>query len=377
MPDRIFLSPPHRTGRESHYLQEALDSNWIAPVGPFLRRFEEGIEAYTGAPHAVALQSGTAALHLALRLLDVGPGDEVICPTFNFAGCVFPILYQGATPVFVDSGVSTWNICVKELQRTLEDRAAQGRRPKALIVVHLYGQAAKICELVDVASQWNVPVIEDAAEAFGATYEGQALGTFGDLGVYSFNGNKIITTSGGGALVTSRADWAERARKLATQARDDAPHYLHSELGYNYRLSNVSAALGCAQLEAIDDRIARRRAIFTQYQQALADCPGVAFSPELPGTRGIRWLTCLLLDPAQTSATPEGLRQALAADQIEARPLWYPMHRQPVFAAYPYYTTRHISDDLFRRGLCLPSGSALSEADLTRIVTIVRREIKG
>ena len=346
---------------------EALAQNWVAPAGPHLTAFEAQLRAVTGSPHAVAVASGTAGLHLALRLVGVGPGDEVLVPSFNFVGCVNPIRYLGATPVLVDSGHRTWNICLGELRRALAERAV---RPKAIMVVHLYGQAARIEEIVALARPLGIAVVEDAAECFGATLHGRALGTFGDIGVYSFNGNKLITTSGGGALVTARADYAAAALHLATQAREAAPHYEHRTLGYNYRLSNVCAAIGLAQLETLDERIAQRRAVFDYYVEHLQDLP-LTFSPEWPGSHGTRWLTCLLLDPG-ISVTPEDIRRALAADQIEARPLWKPMHQQPLYADAPYYQTHDVSGDLFRRGLCLPSGSALTEADLARVVRQVR-----
>ncbi len=371
-PKRIYLSSPHMGGNELKYVHQAFDENWIAPLGPNVDGFEADLCRFTGAKHAAVLSSGTAAIHLALVLLGVGPGDEVICPTFTFSATINPVLYQGATPVFVDSDTSTWNISVDETRRAIEDRLAQGKKPKALIIVHLYGQAAKMWQLMALADKYDLPVIEDAAEALGATYEGKALGTFGTLGVLSFNGNKIITTSGGGALLGNDGALIEKARFLATQARDPAPHYQHSQVGYNYRMSNVVAGIGRGQMEVLPERVRRRREIFAFYQRAFADIPSISFSPEFSDTTGNRWLTCLTVDEGKSGGvTRETIRLALAEDNIEARPLWKPMHLQPVFAQYPYYGSG-VAEDLFNRGLCLPSGSNLLAEDLDRIVKIVR-----
>ncbi len=376
-PKRIYLSSPHMGGNELKYVQQAFDENWIAPLGPNVDGFEADLCQFTGARHAAALSSGTAAIHLALVLLGVGPGDEVICPTFTFSATINPVLYQGATPVFVDSDTSTWNMGVDETRRAIEDRLTQGKKPKALMIVHLYGQAAKMWQLMALADKYELPVIEDAAEALGATYEGKALGTFGTLGVLSFNGNKIITTSGGGALLGNDAALIEKARFLATQARDPAPHYQHSQVGYNYRMSNVVAGIGRGQMEVLPERVRRRREIFAFYQRAFSDIPAISFSPELSDTTGNRWLTCITVDEGQSGGvTRETIRLALAEDNIEARPLWKPMHLQPVFAQYPYYGSG-VAEDLFNRGLCLPSGSNLLAEDLDRIVRIVRRVFKG
>ncbi len=370
---RIYLSSPHMGGNELKYIHEAFDHNWIVPLGPNVDGFERELCQVTGAGYAAALSSGTAAIHLALIMLGVGPGDEVICPTFTFSATVNPIVYQGAVPVFVDSGYSTWNICVNETRRAIEDRIRMGRKPKALMVVHLYGQSAKMQELMELAVQFDLPVIEDAAEALGATYQGQALGTFGKLGILSFNGNKIITTSGGGALLINDQTLIEKARFLATQARDNAPHYQHSQIGYNYRMSNIVAGIGRGQLEVLTERVNRRREIFEYYQKSLAHLPAISFSPELPGTAGNRWLTCIVIDEAKSGGiTRETIRLALGEQNIESRPLWKPMHLQPVFAQYPYYGSRNVAEDLFNRGLCLPSGSNLPQSDLERITGIVR-----
>ncbi len=372
-PKRIYLSSPHMGGNELKYIHRAFEENWIAPLGPNVDNFETDLCRFTGAKHAAALSSGTAAIHLALILLGVGPGDEVICPTFTFSATINPILYQGAVPVFVDSDTSTWNISVEETRKAIDDRIAKGKKPKALMIVHLYGQAAKMWQMMALADKYHLPVIEDAAEALGATYEGKALGTFGTFGILSFNGNKIITTSGGGALLSNDKAAIEKARFLATQARDPAPHYQHSEVGYNYRMSNVVAGIGRGQMEVLPDRVKRRREIFAFYEKAFADIPAISFSPEHSDTQGNRWLTCILVDESRSGGvTRETIRLALAEENIEARPLWKPMHLQPIFAGYPYYGSHNVAEDLFNRGLCLPSSSNLEQEDLDRIVRIVR-----
>ncbi|OWP63709.1 pyridoxal phosphate-dependent aminotransferase [Hymenobacter amundsenii] len=370
--DRLYLSPPHLGRHELNYLHKAIEDNWVAPVGPNLDGFEQDICAFTGVKHALALNSGTAAIHLGLRLLGVGPGDEVLCPSFTFVATANPITYLGATPVFIDSEAETWNMCPKRLREALEDRRRQNRQPRALIVVHLYGMPCKLREIMAVAAEFGVPVLEDAAEALGATYEGQALGSFGAVGVFSFNGNKILTTSGGGVLVTNNADWAARARSWATQARDDAPYYQHSELGYNYRLSNLLAGIGRGQMGLLDERVKKRREIYAWYQDKLQGMPGLSFGPTEPaGGRSNRWLSCLLLDPAETTVTPEQLRLHLETHNVESRPLWKPLHLQPLFASVPMYGGE-VCTDLFTRGLCLPSGSAMSDTDLRRVASAVR-----
>ena len=359
-------------GTELNYIHQAFEENWIAPLGPNVDGFEQDLCRYTGAAHAAALSSGTAAIHLALILLGVQAGDEVICPTFTFSATVNPIIYQRAIPIFVDSGYSTWNICVKETRKAIEDRLAKGKKPKAMLIVHLYGQAAKMDELMAIAQEFDIPVIEDAAEALGATYKGKKLGTFGKLGILSFNGNKIITTSGGGALLSEDESLVRKARFLATQARDNAPHYQHSQIGYNYRMSNIAAGIGRGQMEVIEDRVKQRRQVFEFYQQAFTHIPAISFSPELENTRSNRWLTCIVIDEKQSNGvTRETIRLALEASTIEARPLWKPMHLQPVFADYPYYGSRNVAEDLFNRGLCLPSGSNLMQEDLERVAKIV------
>ncbi|MDO1446149.1 aminotransferase class I/II-fold pyridoxal phosphate-dependent enzyme [Rhodocytophaga aerolata] len=373
MNNKIYLSSPHMGGGELKYIHQAFEENWIAPLGPNVDNFEKDICQYTGASHAAALSSGTAAIHLALILLGVQAGDEVICPTFTFSATVNPIVYQGAVPVFIDSGYSTWNICVKETQRAIEDRIRKGKKPKALMIVHLYGQSAKMDELMELATHYDIPVIEDAAEALGAQYKGKMLGTFGKFGILSFNGNKIITTSGGGALLSHEEDLIKKARFLATQARDNAPHYQHSQIGYNYRLSNIAAGIGRGQMEVIAERVKQRRAHFEFYKTAFAGIPAISFSPELENTLGNRWLTCIVVDEKQSGGvTRETIRLALEKQNIEARPLWKPMHLQPIFANYPYYGSRQVAEDLFTRGLCLPSGSNLSTEDLAKIATSIK-----
>ena len=370
--DRLYLSPPHLGRHELNYLHKAIEDNWIAPVGPNLDGFEQDVCTFTGVKHALALNSGTAAIHLGLRLLGVGPGDEVLCPSFTFVATANPITYLGATPVFIDSEAETWNMCPDRLREALEDMRRRNRRPRALIVVHLYGMPARLREILALAEEFEVPVLEDAAEALGTTYEGRPLGSFGAVGVFSFNGNKILTTSGGGMLTTNNADWAAKARAWATQARDEAPYYQHSELGYNYRLSNLLAGIGRGQMGLLDDRVKKRREIYAWYQAKLSDLPGLGFGPTEPaGGRSNRWLTCLLLDPAQTTVTPEQLRLHLESHNIESRPLWKPLHLQPLFAGVPMYGGA-VCTDLFTRGLCLPSGSALAETDLYRVARAIR-----
>ena len=370
--DRIYLSPPHLGRHELNYLHKAIEDNWVAPAGPNLTGFEQDLCQHTGAAHAVALTSGTAAIHLGLKLLEVGPGDEVLCPSFTFVATANPVLYLGATPVFVDSEPTTWNLDPALLRTAIEDRLRLGKRPKALIIVHLYGMPALLTELLAVAAEYGIPVLEDAAEALGARYQGRPVGTFGKVGVFSFNGNKILTTSGGGALVTNHADYARRALYLATQAKDDAPHYQHAEVGYNYRLSNLLAGIGRGQMELLEDRVKKRREIYAWYQDKLRDVPGLTFGPAEPaGTRGTRWLTTVLLDPAETSVTPAQLRRHLETRNIESRPLWKPLHLQPLFAGAPVYGGA-VCANLFERGLCLPSGSAMTEDDLRRVLEAIQ-----
>jgi dTDP-4-amino-4,6-dideoxygalactose transaminase len=359
------------SGLEQQYVQEAFDTNWIAPLGPNVDAFEREFCAIAGSPHALALSSGTAALHLALLLAGVSTDDEVLVSTLTFSASVNPIVYLGARPVFVDSERNSWNMDPSLLAVEMEKRASTGRLPKAVVLVHLYGQSADIEPIKGVCDLYGVPLIEDAAEALGATYKGRTPGTFGRAGIYSFNGNKIITTSGGGMLVSDDGALIAHARKLATQARDQAPHYQHSEIGYNYRLSNVLAGIGRGQLQMLEERVAARRRNFDYYQRALGDLPGLEFQPEAPWGRHSRWLTCLTIDPAQFGSDREEVRLALEAENIESRPVWKPMHLQPVFSQYEAVGGA-VAEDLFERGLCLPSGSNLTEADLERVVDVIR-----
>lgn len=370
----IWLSSPHMSGRERHYVQEAFDTNWVAPLGPNVDGFEQELGLTTGAGHVAALSSGTAALHLALVLLGVGPGDEVLCQSFTFAASANPILYQRATPVFVDSEPDSWNMCPDALEAALRDRLARGRRPKAVVAVDLYGMPAQWDRLTAICETYEVPLIEDAAEALGSTYGGRACGSFGQMSVLSFNGNKIITTSGGGALLSDNEGWIRKARFLATQARDPAPHYQHSETGYNYRMSNICAGIGRGQLEVLQERVTQRRANFDFYQRELGTLPGFSFLTEPEGYFSNRWLSCVTIDPAQAGFSREDVRLTLAAQGIESRPLWKPMHQQPVFAQAPY-TGSGVSDRLFDTGLCLPSGSNLNEDQRWQVVEHIRKTV--
>jgi len=360
------------SGAEEPLVHAVFASNWIAPLGPDVDAFEEEFARYVGAAHAVALGSGTAAVHLALILAGVQAGDDVIVSTLTFSASVNPIRYLGATPVFVDSEPESWNMDARLLDDVVRRRAREGRRVAAVIAVHLYGQTADLDSIIAICEQHGADLIEDAAEALGASYRGRHPGTFGRVGIFSFNGNKIITTSGGGMLVTADGGLARHARKLAAQARDPAPHYEHSEIGYNYRLSNVLAAIGRGQLAVIEDRVAARRRNFDAYRAALGDLSGLSFQPEAAWGRHTRWLTCILIDPSQFGADREALRLALEAENIEARPLWKPMHLQPIFAGCPV-AGGAVAERLFEQGLCLPSGSSLSDSDRSRVVDVVRR----
>jgi dTDP-4-amino-4,6-dideoxygalactose transaminase len=370
--DRIWLSPPHMGGREQHYVNEAFATNWVAPLGANVDEFEKAICAYTGISHTAALTSGTGALHIALILLGVGSGDEVICQSFTFSASANPIVYRGAAPVFVDSEPDTWNMCPSLLRKAVEDRLAKGRRPKAIIAVHLYGMPAKMDEIGAIAREFGIPLIEDAAEALGSVYKGRACGVLGTFGVLSFNGNKIITTSGGGALISDDGAAIRQARFLATQARDQAPHYQHSHIGYNYRLSNILAGIGRGQMEVLPQRVQKRRENHAWYVNAFEGMGGMSFLPEPEGHFSNRWLTCVLVEPSMLNGVDrERIRLALEAEQIESRPLWKPLHMQPVFADYPFYGNG-LSASLFEKGLCLPSGSSLEGKDLERIAYAVR-----
>ncbi len=367
---RIYLSPPHMGLAERELLLDAFDSNWIAPLGPHVDQFERELAGKVGLPHCAALSSGTAALHLALKMLEVGRGDDVFVSSFTFSATANAITYVGARPVFIDSDRRTWNMDPGLLEDALIAASKKGRLPRAVVVVDLYGQCADYEPILAVCERYGVPVIEDAAEALGATYRGSNAGTFGLISVFSFNGNKIITTSGGGALLSHEAAYVEKARFLATQARDAAPHYQHSEIGYNYRLSNLLAAVGRGQLQVLQQRVDARRRNFEAYGQAFDGIEGIEFMPEPDGFRSTRWLTCITIEPGAFGADRETVRLALEAENIEARPTWKPMHLQPVFAECPSFGGT-VSEDLFDRGLCLPSGSALTAEELGRVVEIV------
>lgn len=370
-PPKIWLSSPHMGGNETKYVQEAFDANWVAPLGPNVNGLEQDIENYLKQScHVAALSSGTAALHLGLLLLGVKPGDEVLCQTMTFSASANPIMYVGATPVFIDSEKDTWNLCPIALEEAIIDRIAKGKKPKAIIGVHLYGMPFKAAEIMAVSQKYDIPVLEDSAEALGSTYKGQNCGTFGPLAALSFNGNKIITTSGGGALVCNNPAHKEKAVFWATQSRDNAPHYQHSEVGYNYRMSNICAGIGRGQMEVIDLRVAQRRAVNAFYQTLFKDIKDVTVFKE-PDANFFsnHWLSAIVL---QSFEQREALRLALEQENIESRPLWKPMHLQPVFQNYPYYGTK-VSEALFEKGLCLPSGSNLTASDLERIQEVLLR----
>ncbi|HQR74461.1 MAG TPA: UDP-N-acetylbacillosamine transaminase [Sulfurovum sp.] len=363
---RLFLSPPHMSGKEQQYIAEVFESNYIAPLGAFVNRFEESIKTYTGTSNALALSSATAGLHLALRVLGVGAGDYVLASSFTFIGSVNAIVYQNAHPIFVDSDES-WNISPALLKLAIQTAP---KKPKALIVTHLYGQVCKLDEIVAICKEEGITLIEDAAESLGASYRGRQSGTFGDMGVYSFNGNKILTTSGGGMLVSKNEAWIAKARFLSTQAKEDTLHYEHKEIGYNYRLSNVLAAIGVAQMEVLDERVKRRREINTLYQNILGSYGEITFMPELEHSKGNRWLTTLTC--AKTD--PKKIIHALEESDIESRPLWKPMHLQPLFSE-ALCVQDGTSQRLFEQGICLPSGSSMSDEDVVRVCEIIQKEL--
>ena len=383
MPDakheRIYLSSPHMGGAEMRYIQEAFDTNWIAPLGPHVEAFERECASYADVASALALSSGTAAALLASRLMGVGEGDTFFCSSLTFVASLAPLVQMGATPVFIDAEPGSWNLSPDALERAFADAEKSGKLPKAIILVNLYGQSCDMDRILPLCEHHGVSVLEDAAESMGALYKGRQTGSFGKFGYYSFNGNKIITTSGGGMLLSDDAEAVAEARFLSTQARDKAPWYQHTTLGYNFRMSNVLAGIGRAQLQLIDDRIARRRAVFDRYYAALGDKSGVAFMPEPNWSRSNRWLTTLTVDPAASGTTNMEIIKALAEENIESRPVWKPMHLQPVFEGVPYYPHdgKDVSRVLFENGICLPSGSNLSEADQARVIEIVLRTFKN
>ncbi|UNL85804.1 aminotransferase class I/II-fold pyridoxal phosphate-dependent enzyme [Priestia koreensis] len=368
---RIYLSSPHMSGNESKYINEAFHTNWIAPLGPNVDEFEKELASYVGTRDAAALSSGTAAIHLALLLLGIEKGDTVFCSSLTFVASANPILYQGAEPVFIDSEPDTWNMSPQALERALADAKKSNRIPKAVIVVNLYGQSAKMDEIVNICDQYQVPIIEDAAESLGSSYKGKKSGTLGYFGVYSFNGNKIITTSGGGALVSNDEESLKKARFLATQARDPALHYQHSTVGFNYRMSNILAGIGRAQLEVLDDRVAARRAVFSKYEESLRSHEAITFMPELEQTMSNRWLTTLTVKFEKKMKIIDNLNR----QNIESRPVWKPLHLQPVFKGCTYYPHKEnicVSSNLFYRGLCLPSGSNLSNEDQDFVISKIK-----
>lgn len=371
MKQPILLSTPHLGEQELKFVQEAFETNWVAPVGPHIDAFEQEFSQVVGAKYSAALSSGTAALHLALKLVGVKPGDEVICSTFTFIASVSPITYLGATPVFIDSDRTSWNMDPSLLADSLAQKDRIGKLPKAVVLVHLYGQSADIEPIMQVCDRYGIPLIEDAAEALGATYKNTVPGTWGRAGIFSFNGNKIITTSGGGMLVSGDGKLISQAKFLATQARDPQPHYEHTQIGFNYRLSNISAGIGRGQLMVLKERVAARRRNFAFYQETLGDLPGIEFMPEANFGTCTRWLTCLTFDPTIGGIDREQVRLKLLEHQIETRPVWKPMHLQPVFTSCEC-VNNGVAEDLFHKGLCLPSGSNLRDEELQRVTAEIR-----
>lgn len=384
--EKIFLSPPHMGGEEMRFVQEAFESNYIAPLGPQVDAFEKEFAEYVGIPHAVAVSSGTAAMHLALRILGVGPGDEVMASTLTFIGSVTPVIFQGASLVFVDCDRTSWNMDTHLLAAELEKCQQRGRLPKAVVPTDLYGQCVDLDRILEICAPYNIPVVVDAAEALGATYKGRSAGAGAKASIFSFNGNKIITTSGGGMLVSDDEDFIKQARFLSQQARNNAPHYEHFQIGYNYRLSNILAAIGRGQLRVLDERVEAKRRIFAYYQEALGDIPGIEFMPEAFYGRSNRWLTVILITSEEFGADREEVRLALESVNIEARPVWKPMHLQPVFNPQITQITQQnglkqrykarvtggkVAEDLFKRGLCLPSGTAMTDDDLDRVTDTI------
>lgn len=370
---KIWLSSPHMGGNEQKYVQEAFESNWVAPLGANVNGLENDLQDYLGQNSFVgALSSGTAAVHLGLILLGVKAGDEVICQSMTFSASANPILYLGATPVFVDSELDTWNLCPIALEEAILDRTIKGKKPKVIVAVHLYGVPYKIDEIREISEKYEIPILEDSAEAIGSSYKGQKCGTFGDIGVFSFNGNKVITTSGGGVVITKTKELKEKALFYATQSRDVAPHYQHSEIGYNYRMSNICAGIGRGQMEVLDHHIDLRRKMHAFYVDLFKEIPGISvFTAANEDCFANYWLSSILIDPKLTNGIDrEAVRMAFEAENIESRPLWKPMHLQPIFAEYPYYGN-NVAESLFEKGLCLPSGSNLTDEDRTRISEVI------
>ena len=368
---RIWLSPPHMSENEQQYIQDAFKSNWIAPTGPNIDAFEGQIADFIGVQHVTALTSGTSALHLALVTLGVKQGDAVICQDLTFAASAFPIVYQGAEPIFIDSELETWNMNPLLLRKALEDLQEQGRKAAAIVVVHLYGMPAKMDEIMDIAAEFHVPVVEDAAEAIGSTHHGAKCGGIGTVGVLSFNGNKIITTSGGGAFLTRNKKLIDHARYLSTQSKGQTPYYHHLEIGFNYKMSNVLAGIGRGQMEILHERVEARRQVFNEYKKHLLGIEGLTFTEELKGAYSNRWLTTILIEPSLTGGvTNEEIRLKLESENIESRPIWKPMHLQPIFSKYTNYTDGNAAY-LFEKGLCLPSGSAMTKEEIERVCSTI------
>lgn len=376
MKSKIWLSPPHMGGTELKYIHKAFDENFIAPLGTNIDAFENNLQNFLGeSVNVVALSSGTAALHLALVMLGVKMGDEVICQSMTFSASANPIVYQGATPIFIDSERETWNMCPETLEVAIKDRISKGKTPKAIILVHLYGMPAKMDEIMKIANKYEIPIVEDAAEALGSTYKGKKCGTFGGMSILSFNGNKIITTSGGGALVCRKQAQKERAIFLSTQARDEAPYYQHSEIGYNYRMSNVSAGIGCGQMEVLEERIIQRRFNHHFYQKLFENMEGISiFSEPNDDFYSNHWLSAIVIDEERIGFDRDKLQLKFLENNIETRPLWKPMHLQPIFSDAPYYG-KDVSEQLFQKGLCLPSGSNMTDNDRERIAKIFEEMI--
>jgi len=368
--NKIWLSPPHISDNEKKYVDEAFEQNWIAPVGPHINKFEDELSKVSEGLDVAVLSSGTAAIHLALILLGVKNDDHVICSSFTFSASVNPIIYLGASPIFIDSEQDTWNMDPSLLEQAIVNQININKKPKAIILVHLYGYPSKIEEIISISKKYDIPIIEDAAEALGSKYKNQPLGTFGDFGIFSFNGNKIITTSSGGAILSKNKEFIKKAKFLATQAREDQPHYEHKEIGYNYRMSNVCAAIGLGQLEVLETRVVKRRYIHDFYKNKLSKIESIKFLNDIDGFYSNRWLTTIVLED-NSKINSEKIRLELQKNNIESRPLWKPMHLQPVFNTYQVFTNG-VSEDLFNRGLCLPSGSNMSDQDLNRVVDIIK-----